>query len=334
MYLVTIKYKFFDFLANKSQYLLNLLYKDKMNSAEMKKTLALSIFLLILFIAFSFLSKEFLTTQNLSTLLRQHSVMLLLTLAVSFPILVGGLDISIGSVIGLISMVTAMGVIKGGVLFGIMCSLVVGICIGAINGIISEKFKISPFIVTLGMMNASRGIALQLNEGRPVVGLPPDLIALYTSSFGPIPVPWLVALSLLVLSYLILSKIKLGWHFYAVGGNEEAAYINGINVFSVRVLAYVFCGLLTCIAGILMTSRINIGHPTLGTGLELEAIAAAVIGGVLIGGGYGKIFGIFQGALVLSVFSNGLNLAGVSPYIQNLAIGTVLIITLILNRKK
>jgi len=205
---------------------------------------------------------------------------------------------------------------------------------GLINGTIIAKGKIAPFIVTLGMMTAARGAALLYTGGRPIGNLSDSFRFIGQGSLLGIPVPILIFLFVGVVSYLLLNKTKFGKYIYAIGGNEQAARIAGINVDKYKIMLYAYAGLLSSVAGIILTSRIASGQPTAGTMYELDAIAAAVIGGTSLAGGIGTIGGTIIGALIIGVMNNGLDLLNVSSYWQQILKGAIITTAVLIDSRK
>jgi ribose/xylose/arabinose/galactoside ABC-type transport system permease subunit len=201
-----------------------------------------------------------------------------------------------------------------------------------INGTIVALFKVAPFVVTLWMLSVSHAIALMMTNGQPVVGMPAGFAYLGASYWGPVPIPVVIALGIFFICHFIWSKTTFGRDLYAVGGNPEAARLCGISIQSTIILSYLVMGFLTGIAGIVLTSRVKSGQPNLGLGMELEAIAAVVIGGVSLSGGKGSLFGVLCGAIIISFLRNGLNLLNVSSYVQMLVIGSVIVISAIISK--
>ncbi|WP_325176678.1 ABC transporter permease subunit [Paenibacillus alkalitolerans] len=315
--------------------------KPKAKGGRFKPTALLSrfgmLFILIgLMILMSLLSPTFLTSDNLLNIVRQMSVVGIVAIGVTFIIITTGIDLSSGSVIALTSVVVATLAHPGEypLLITILAGLGVGMLTGVINGTIIAKGKIAPFIVTLGMMTAARGAALMYTGGRPIGNLSDPFKFIGQGSIAGIPVPILIFFFVAFISYLLLNKTKFGTYIYAIGGNEQAAIIAGINVEKYKIMLYGFAGLLTSVAGIILTSRIASGQPTAGTMYELDAIAAAVIGGTSLAGGVGTIGGTVIGALIIGVMNNGLDLLGVSSYLQQILKGAIIVVAVFIDSRK
>jgi ribose/xylose/arabinose/galactoside ABC-type transport system permease subunit len=209
---------------------------------------------------------------------------------------------------------------------GIAAGILAGALAGLVNGILIAKARLPAFIATLGMLIAARGVALTLSGGLPVVGLPHAFLFLGAGKIGPIPVPAVIAAVAFVIAHLIMTRTRFGRYVYAMGSNEEAAMLSGINVVKYKILVYVLSGMFAGIAGVVLTSRVISGQPTLGEVQELYSIAAVVIGGGKITGGVGGMGQTLMGVLILGVLANGLNLIQVSSYVQNIVIGVIIIL--------
>lgn len=293
--------------------------------------------LLLIVVIISVMSPSFLTLNNLFNVLRQVSINALIAFGMTFVILTGGIDLSVGSILALTGAVTA-GMMSGGMdpILAMLLGVLLGVLLGAINGLIIAKGKVAPFIATLATMTIFRGLTLVYTEGRPISGLGDSFTFQMLGKgyiFG-IPVPVItMAISFAVL-YFILKKTTFGRRVYAVGGNEEASRLSGINVDRVKIYVYSLAGGLTAIASLILTSRLNSAQPTAGNMFELDAIAAVVLGGTSLTGGRGWIVGTLIGALIIGVLNNGLNLIGVSSFFQQVVKGAVILIAVLLDRKK
>lgn len=298
--------------------------KEMMKTPEMLTLIGF----FILCIFFSVASQEFLSMSNLSNIIRQVSINGILAVGMTFVILTGGIDLSVGSVMALTGTIMAGMMINYGMppIAAILIGMLLGAAIGFINGTFTAYAKIPGIIVTLAMMEMARGAALLYTGGYPLSGLPSSYSFIGQGYlFGVIPMPAVIMVIVFVIAYIILNHLPLGRYIYAIGGNEEAVRLSGIKVKKIKALVYVFSGITAGIAGVIMTSRLSSGQPMAGEGYELDAIAAAVLGGIAISGGRGHIFGTFLGALLLGVLSNGLNLLGVSPYVQRVLKGAIII---------
>jgi ribose transport system permease protein len=305
-----------------------------------RNNLGILIGLFVLCIIISVINPNFLTSNNLLNVLRQTSTNLYLALAMTMIIILGGIDLSVGSIMAVVGVVTTTLIASLGapVLVAVAVGLLVGVLIGAVNGYVAATTIIPPFIITLATMNIARGAAYVLTDGKPVRVMSDSFNFIgsgYIGGFLPTPVLYLIIL--LILCYFIMNKTKLGRHMYAVGGNAEAAKFSGINIKKVKFFAYAFSGLMAAIAGIVLASRMFSGQPTAGNAAELDAIAAVVLGGTSMTGGYGRIGGTVIGALIIGVLSNGLNLMGVSSFWQFIVKGIVILVAVyadVIKRRK
>lgn len=292
--------------------------------------------LIALILLMSFLSPTFFTTGNLLNIVRQMSVVGIIAIGVTIVIITTGIDLSSGSVVALVSVVAAT-FAKGDaypLFVPILIGISLGMLIGMINGTIIAKGRIAPFIVTLGMMTGARGAALLFSDGRPIGGLSDSFKFIGQGDLFGIPVPILIFALVGAVSYMLLNKTKFGKYVYAIGGNEQAATIAGVNVDRYKIYIYGYAGLLSAVAGLILTSRIASGQPTSGTMYELDAIAAAVIGGTSLSGGIGTIGGTVIGALIIGVMNNGLDLLNVSSYWQQILKGAIITVAVYLDSRK
>ncbi|MFB4261400.1 ABC transporter permease subunit [Shouchella clausii] len=295
----------------------------------------IGLFLIILII--SILNPGFLSAPNLLNVLRQVSINALIAFGMTFVILTGGIDLSVGAILAFSGAVTAT-LLSSGMdpILAILIGLLVGAALGAINGIIIAKGKVAPFIATLATMTIYRGATLMFTDGRPVSNLGDSTLfqMLGGGYFFGIPMPAITMMISFVILYLILKKTTFGRRVYAVGGNEEASILSGIKVDRIKIYVYSLTGFLAAIAGVILTSRLNSAQPTAGTMYELDAIAAVVLGGTSLTGGKGWIVGTLIGALIIGVLNNGLNLLGVSSFFQQVVKGSVILLAVLLDRRK
>jgi ribose/xylose/arabinose/galactoside ABC-type transport system permease subunit len=242
----------------------------------------------------------------------------------AFAMIAGGFDLSIGAITGLTSAVVAYAVLGFGLVPGIAIGILLGAVIGLTNGTLIARYRLPPFIVTLGMLSLCRGIAYIITGGLPVLNLPREFSFIGgTGYLGPLPLATVIAATIFVVLYILLTRFKFGYYVYAIGGDESAARLAGVNVRMVRTLVYVISGTLAAIASVLLSSRVNSGQPSLGDGAELLSVAAVIIGGVRLRGGQGSLVGVMLGVILLAVLSNGLNLINMSSYVQLVAIGLI-----------
>jgi ribose transport system permease protein len=292
----------------------------------------------LLCIVLSVLSDSFLTVDNWLNILRQVSINALIAFGMTFVILTGGIDLSVGSVLALSSAITA-GMMASGTngVTAIIIGLLAGFFMGAINGIVITKGRVAPFIATLATMTMFRGLTLVYTDGRPITGFATDDILFQMMGRGyflGIPVPVVFMIVVYAALYFVLKKTTFGRHTYAIGGNEEASRLSGIRVDRLKVWIYSLTGGLSALAGIILTSRLNSAQPTAGTAYELDAIAAVVLGGTSLSGGRGWIFGTLVGALIIGILNNGLNLLNVSSFYQQVIKGLVILLAVLLDRRK
>jgi len=251
----------------------------------------------------------------------------------TFTIMTGGMDLSVGATVALVSVVGAFAMRDYGIAAGVLASLGCGLAVGLINGLVITRLKVFPFIATLATMSIASGLGLQLAGGVPVAGLPEEFGDLAYELIAGIPVPVLIALLVLVIAWLVLDYTRLGRRIYAIGGNEQAARLSGIDVDVVKLAAYSASGLCAGVGSIILTARIASGQPALGASLPLESVAAVVLGGVSLFGGRGSVLGVALGVVFVSILANGLNLLNVSSYAQMMVIGAALILAVALDQK-
>jgi len=284
-------------------------------------------------IILSILSSAFLTVTNLLNILRQTSIHGIMAIGMTFVILTAGIDLSVGSILALTGVLCAGFEHAGWPLFFIVTvTLIIGGIVGFVNGFIITKGKITPFVVTLGMMSVARGLALIYAKGYPISGFGKSFRYIGAGYLFRFPFPIIIFFFTLVVAAVVLQNTKLGRYIYAIGGNEEAVQISGINSDTYKTIAYVFSGLTSALGAIVLTSRLNAGEPIAGTGYELDVIASVVIGGTSLMGGRGGVWGTFIGALIIGTINNGMNLLGISSYFQLVVKGLIIIIAVLLDR--
>ncbi|HEU5433001.1 MAG TPA: ABC transporter permease [Thermomicrobiales bacterium] len=279
----------------------------------------------------------FMSGNNWLNIARQASFNAILAMGMTFVILTAGIDLSVGSIVALAS-------VSGGMLmnqFGwpmwpaVLAMLVVGALCGLLNGAVTVFGKIPSFIVTLGTMQIFRGMALQVTSGAPIYDLTkvqPDFDIFGTRNFGGIPSPVIITIIVFVISYLLLRYTRLGLYSYAIGGNEQATRFSGVNINRYLLAVFTLMGLAAGIAGVMLTSRLNSAQPNVAVGAELDAIAAVVIGGTSLFGGEGTIIGTIIGALLMAVIRNGLTLMHISAFYQQIVIGAVIVLAVLIDR--
>lgn len=291
--------------------------------------------LIFICIVLSFTTPNFFSAQNLLIVLRQVSINGILAIGVTFVIIAGGIDLSLGSVLALTGVVAASFAHPDTypLAVSLILALLTGVIIGAINGLTITLGRVAPFIVTLGMMTIARGLALVFSNGRPVTNLSPSFNYIGGGNFLGIPVPIVLFMLVIIITIIILNNTRIGRYIYAVGGNEMAAKASGIRVNRVKLFAYIVCSVLAALAGIILASRITTGQPNAGVAYELDAIAAVVIGGTSLLGGKGSITGTVIGVLIIGVINNGLDLQNVSSYYQQIIKGVIIVGAALLDRK-
>ncbi len=268
----------------------------------------------------------FLSPSNLFNVLLQVSINTIIAVGMTFVIITAGIDLSVGSVVALVAVILGTCLHSGlGIALSIAAGLGTGAACGLVNGFLVAKCKVPAFITTLGMMSVARGCALLVTRGQTIHQFPAGFTYLGTGYVGPIPVPAICALAVVAMASYVLSQTRFGRYIYAVGGNREAVRLSGINVARVEIAAYVISGLTCALGACLLVGRLNAAQPIAGYGYELNAIAAAIIGGTSLMGGEGNVFGTLIGALIMGVLQNGLTLLNVSPYLQQIIIGSVII---------
>lgn len=282
----------------------------------------------------------FLKFRNIVNVLRQSSVIGIIAIGVTFVIITGGIDLSSGSLVAMVGVIVALlarDVMGLPIIVPILVGMAVGTFAGSISGTLHAKAKIPPFIATLGMMTVARGVGFLITKGRPVDNLSASFQVLGQGSilkFGQnffIPFPVLIFAFVALVAHFLLSNTRFGKFTYAIGGNEQAAYICGVNVDRHKILIYSFAGLMSAIASIVLTSRVSSGQPSAGLSYELDAIASAVIGGTSLSGGIGTIGGTIVGTLIIAAMNNGLDLLGVSSYWQQILKGIIIITAVVID---
>ncbi|MFD6440849.1 ABC transporter permease [Peribacillus sp. NPDC060186] len=293
--------------------------------------------LILLFIVITVLNPSFMEPNNILNLLRQTSINALIAFGMTFIILTGGIDLSVGSILALSSALMAGMMVSGlDPILAILVGVLLGTLMGVINGILVSKGKMAPFIVTLATMTIFRGLTLVYTDGKPITGIGDSELfqMLGRGYFFGLPVPAVVMIIAFFILWFLLHKTSFGRKTYAIGGNEKASRISGIKVDRVKVAIYGLAGTMAAIAGAILTSRLNSAQPTAGQSYEMDAIAAVVLGGTSLSGGKGRLFGTLVGVLIIGTLNNGMNLLGVSSFYQQVVKGAVILIAVLLDRKK
>jgi len=306
------------------------------------QTLFMFVVLLIMMFGFAQLSPYFLTKDNLLQVTVQAAVICMLGAGQTFVILTAGIDLGVGSVLALVTVVSAIvmeswaglarsnvliaGQQGGGLIPGLAAGLLVGAACGFSNGVIIGKLRVPPFVATLGMMGIARGLALIVTEGIPRFRLAPGAEFVGQGRVLGIPVPTISVLLLYAVCYVVLTRTRLGRYTYAIGSNPQATLLSGVNIPRYLAVVYMISGLTAALAGLTEMSRIGSGQPAGGQGYELDSIAAVVLGGTSLLGGEGRILGTLIGALIIAILRNGLNILNISAFWQQVAIGVIIII--------
>ncbi len=288
--------------------------------------------LLVLCVALWIASPHFLTAANLLNVVEQSAIIGIIAVGMTFVIITAGIDLSVGSLVALSGIAFGTAAHQGVPLpLAAGIGLGTGMVCGTLNGLLITIGRLPPFIATLGMMSMARGAALMLSDGRPISGYPEGFRLLATGNALGIPVPVLLMLALYGTAHFLLRRTTFGRYTYAIGGNEEAATLSGINVRLNKTLVYSLSGLLSAVTALLLVARLNSAQPIAGMMYELDAIAAVVIGGASLMGGAGSVVGTLIGSLIMAVLRNGLNLLGVPSYVQQVAIGAVIVIAVLVD---
>jgi ribose/xylose/arabinose/galactoside ABC-type transport system permease subunit len=283
-------------------------------------------------IVFWILTPFFFSISNFLNIAQQTSINAIIAVGMTFVIITAGIDLSVGSILAFSGVVLASALEMGLPLpMAILAGLAVGFICGTVNGLLISFGRLPPFIATLGMMSVARGAALLYSQGRPISGFSKSFRFIAAGELFYIPMPVIIMIIVYVIAYFVLTRTKLGRYTFAIGGNEEAALLSGVNVKFYKTLVYGIGGLLSGLAAVLLTARLSSAQPIAGIMYELDAIAATVIGGTSLMGGEGTIFGTLIGALIMGVLRNGLNLLGVSSFIQQIIIGSVIIIAVLVD---
>ena len=292
--------------------------------------------LLLIGAILSITSPVFLTSDNLMSVLRQVSNNMDLALGMTFIMILGGIDLSVGSIVAMCGTLTVGFIVTNGM--PIWLAITLGLCAGTmcgfLNGLIVSSFKVPAFIVTLSMLNIAKGIAYVYSGGRSTRIMDPGFTAIGQGYLGIIPLPVVYMAVLIAIFVVLLNKTKFGTYVFAIGGNRESARLSGVPIRKVELVAFTLTGFLSAFAGLVLCSRMFSGQPSVGQGYELDAIAACVLGGVSMAGGIGRISGTIFGVMVIGVISNGLNLMNVSSYWQLIAKGLIILVAVLIDTQK
>jgi len=307
------------------------------NTYLLLREAGIGVALIIICFVFAVTTPHFASYANLTNILTQISINTVISVGMTFVILLGGIDLSVGSVLALATIVAGLTLTNEALPVGLTIFLSVlasigagGLC-GLFNGFVTERWKIHSFVVTLGMLNIARGAALQISDSRTIFMFPDAFNRFGTGTVLGIPVIFVIALALVVIGNFILRKSVFGRMIYAIGNNEEAVRLSGHNTFYYKVAAFTICGAMVGIAAILYMLRLNIASPILGVGFELNAIAAVVIGGTSMMGGKGSLIGTFLGASIMGVLNNGLLLIGLGDFARQMVTGFIIVAAVVID---
>lgn len=282
----------------------------------------------VMCVFFALKDPSFFTVSNFQSISLQISVLAIIAIGQTLALLMGGMDLSVGSVVGISGMVAALTAAPLGVPTAMLLGVLTGAMVGALNGVIIARLRAPAFIATLGMLSVARGATYVISDGRPITDVPASYGRLAAGSVGPVPTPVVIVAALFIIFQMVLALTPFGRRIYSVGVNSVAARLSGVRVVRVQFLVYVLSGLLAGIGGIVLSSRTVSGQATAGAGFELQVIAAVVLGGVSFFGGRGSLWRAMVGVIFIGLLGNGLNMVNVSPYTQMVIIGLALMAAL------
>lgn len=291
--------------------------------------------LIVVSILMGLASDNFFSVSNILNVLRQVSIVGILAVGMTFVILTGGIDLSVGAVMALVGTLAAGLMVHTGIPAGVALTigLLIGLGIGTINGVLVAWGRMPAIIVTLATMGMARGLGLIYSGGYPVSGLPGWVSWFGVGRIGMIPVPVIIMFVIYAIAWVLLERTAFGRHVYALGGNETAARLSGVKTQRVKLAVYAISGLTAACAAVILTGRLMSGQPNAGVGFELDAIAAVVLGGTAISGGRGLVLGTLIGAVLLGILNNGLNLMGINPYLQDVIKGGIILLAIYIGRE-
>ncbi len=305
----------------------------KVNLKNLFQKYAIYFVLVFEIIFFAFASDVFFSLKNALNVLRQISIVGIMAVGMTFVILTGGVDLSVGGVTACVGVICAKLMLAGAhPVMAILASLCFAAVVGLVNAFFSHEFKLNPMIVTLATLQILKGISYIVTGAIPVYGFTEKFKVIGQGHIGPIPIPIIIMIVLYILAYIVLTYTSFGQSIYGIGGNEEAVRLTGINIRKQKYTAYMLCSVITAIAGIVLLSRVNTAQPSAGFGYEMDVITGAVLGGISMSGGEGKITGVFAGVLVMAVLSNGMMMCNVTEYWQWVAKGVVMLAAITYDR--
>lgn len=309
--------------------------KEKAAASRLIKKYSIILILIALMIVLTMIKPQFIKPGNLVNMLRQISLVGILTMGMMLVILIGDIDISGGLQIALTSVICAYFASREcPLVLAFLMPLLAGLCCGLVNGVLTAKMRIPSFIATLGMMSVAKGLALNVSKGQPISGIRPEIEWLGSKKLMGIPVLVIVFIICAAVVSIMLQKTAFGKKIYALGGNQEAARVCGINVDLTRIKVFLLMSVFATISGILITGRVSSGSATNGIEYHMDAIASTVIGGVSMTGGSGNVMGVVGGVLIMGVLQNGLDLMMVSPYLQQIFKGAIIVIAVVADNMK
>ncbi|MGI6161496.1 MAG: ABC transporter permease [Christensenellales bacterium] len=293
---------------------------------------ALTLVVVAMSVILSLTTEHFASPRNFTAILTQMSINGILAVGMTFCIIIAGVDLSVGNVLSLVGIVLAV-CLRAGIPTApaVILAILVGVVCGLINGLLISKGKLPAFIATLGMMSVAQGVALIICEGRAIYGMMTDLSFYGSGKIGFVPVAWIIMLICFGIAYFVFHHTRLGRYVYMIGGNEEAARLSGVSVTTYKTIAFTISGLCAGIGGVIMTARLNSADAVVGNNMQMDAIAAAIIGGTSMSGGEGKIIGTFLGSLIMSMIRNGMIQLGVGSYPQQVVIGLIIILVVLMD---
>lgn len=305
---------------------------DKLSLSRLYDRFGVLVVFVLLFAVSCMLSDRFLQTSNLFNILRQISMFGILSVGMTFVIVSGGIDLSVGSITALVCVITANMVNDHGIIPAILVALLVGALVGLINGVGIAYGKLQPFIMTLGTMNMASGAASIYTNGTPI-SIKGNFSKIGNSMlFNTIPLPAIYFIVILIAAYLVMRNTRFGRHVYSIGSNKEATRLAGVDVKKVTLSVYILSGVLAAVTGIIFAAQMASGSPVAGEGYEMNAITAAVVGGTSMSGGKGNLLGTFLGAVIMGILSNIMNLCGVSSYWQTVLTGLILVVAILVRK--